>query len=148
MPDRVDVLVRWPKAVRGVDRVWWKPYTVHSAPVRFVRSQNAGALQPVDTFVQEVHRLDATQLRAECKRAGLDQSGDTDAMRARLLDLVGVDYQPGEAVDEDDEADTLADKSRSDLWSLCKEHGLDESEGLTWTDSSSDELREALEGVL
>ncbi|MFP4598046.1 MAG: hypothetical protein ACLFVJ_07330 [Persicimonas sp.] len=107
MPRRLKALVRWPKRVRGVDRVWWKPYTVHTAPVRWLKRQPAQVYAPVDKFTGEVAKAPVTKLKAECKRAGLPIDGDVDALRARLFDLVGETYEP-EPAEDGDEGDVQA----------------------------------------
>lgn len=101
MPKRVTLLVRWPKPVRGIDRVWWEPYTVHTVPVRFARTANRKAFFPLDRWLSDMARVGKTQLKAECKRAGLSIKGDVVELRQRLYALVGEAYEPPEDAGDD-----------------------------------------------
>lgn len=63
--------------------------------------------------------------------------------KRRVQHLLRQGYTRPEEVDEADEPDGYSDLSRSDLWALIKERGLDDQ--IEYSGASADDMVDALE---
>jgi len=89
----------------------------------FVVRQNTTIIRPLDDWCQDVRRGRKGWLIAECRRFDLDESGDEDSLRNRLLDMVGRGTSPQQAwADLWSEATQIAKELNVELESRSKDY--------------------------